>query len=120
MDEQFDFVIVGAGGGSVPAALVLKDQGKSVCIIEKQGCFGGTSAYSGGVIWIPDNHIGNPDGTRDSAAMAREYMIVVAGESAGEVQPERRDAYIRGGGGKGPHLSAQGNGVPGCGMAGLS
>lgn len=97
MDEEFDFVIVGAGGGSVPAALVMQDRGHSVCILEKQDCFGGTSAYSGGVIWIPDNPVGNPDGTRDSPEMAREYMIAVAGASAGEVDPARRDAYIRGG-----------------------
>lgn len=96
-DEQFDFVIIGAGGGSVPAALVMNDHGKSVCILEKQACFGGTSAYSGGVIWIPNNHIGNPDGTQDSPELARQYMIAVAGDSAGEVAPERRDAYIRGG-----------------------
>lgn len=96
-EQEFDFVIVGAGGGSVPAALVMTDQGRSVCIVEKQDCFGGTSAYSGGVIWIPDNHIGNPDGTQDSLEKAREYMIAMAGESADEVPAERRDAYIRGG-----------------------
>ena len=97
MEQEYDFVIVGAGGGSVPAALVMKDQGKSVCIVEKQDCFGGTSAYSGGVIWIPNNHIGNPDGTQDSFGNGREYMISVAGKSADEVAPERRDAYVRGG-----------------------
>lgn len=97
MDETFDFVIIGSGGGSVPAALVMQDQGRSVCILEKQDCFGGTSAYSGGVIWIPNNHIGNPDGAHDSPESARQYMIAVAGESAEAVDPLRRDAYIRGG-----------------------
>lgn len=97
MDEDFDFVIVGSGGGAVPAALVMKDQGKSVVILEKQDCFGGTSAYSGGVIWIPNNHIGNPDGTLDSFEKGREYMIAVAGDSADEVSAERRDAYVRAG-----------------------
>lgn len=97
MDHEFDFVIVGSGGGSVPAALVMKDRGYSVAILEKQDCFGGTSAYSGGVIWIPNNHIGNPDGTHDSPEQARDYMVAVAGLSADEVTPERRDAYIRGG-----------------------
>lgn len=97
MEQEFDFVIVGSGGGAVPAALVMKDHGKSAVILEKQDWFGGTSAYSGGVIWIPDNHIGNPDGAKDSLAQARTYMRAVAGSSADEVGPERRDAYIRGG-----------------------
>lgn len=96
-DEQFDFIVVGSGGGSVPAALVMKDQGRSVVILEKLAVFGGTSAYSGGVIWIPDNHISNPDGTQDSLDRARTYMEAVAGASADEVPLERRLAFIRGG-----------------------
>lgn len=106
--QEFDFVIVGSGGGSVPAALVMKDQGKTAVILEKQDCFGGTSAYSGGVIWIPDNHIGNPDGSKDSLEQARTYMIAVAGPSATEVAPERRDAYLRGGAEMVRYLSAKG------------
>lgn len=98
MDQEFDFVIVGSGAGAVPAALVMKDHGKSVIILEKQDCYGGTSAYSGGVIWIPDNPVTNPDGTQDSLEKARTYMRAVAGASADEVPEERRDAYIRGGG----------------------
>jgi 3-oxosteroid 1-dehydrogenase len=54
--QTFDFIVVGSGAASVPASLVMKHQGKSALIIEKQGLIGGTSAYSGGVIWIPNNH----------------------------------------------------------------
>jgi 3-oxosteroid 1-dehydrogenase len=97
MDEEFDFVIVGSGGGSVPAALVMKEQGKRVLIIEKLPVIGGTSVYSGGVIWIPNNHITNPEGSRDSGELSLRYMEAVAGASAAEVAPERRAAYIRGG-----------------------
>lgn len=49
-DEEFDFIIAGSGGGSIPVALVMKEQGRSVVILEKLPVFGGTSAYSGGVI----------------------------------------------------------------------
>lgn len=108
MDEEFDFVIVGSGGGSVPASLLMADRGKSVVILEKQPCFGGTCAYSGGVIWIPDNHVGNPDGTQDSFEQARTYMMAVAGDSAGEVRPERREAFIRGGAEMVRYLADQG------------
>jgi 3-oxosteroid 1-dehydrogenase len=97
MDEEFDFVIVGSGAGSVPAALVMADREKSVVILEKLSSFGGTSTYSGGVIWIPDNPVTNADGSSDSVEQARCYMIAAAGDSAAEVAPERRDAFIRGG-----------------------
>ena len=42
--ETFDFIIVGSGGGSVPAALVMQSYGKSAVIIEKQAVIGGSSA----------------------------------------------------------------------------
>ena len=35
-EETYDFVVVGSGGGSAPAALVMKDAGKRVLIIEKE------------------------------------------------------------------------------------
>lgn len=96
-EEEFDFVIVGSGGGSVPAALVMKDRGKSVVIVEKLPVFGGTTAYSGGVIWIPNNPVGNADGSKDSTERSRIYMEAVAGASAADVLLPRREAYIRGG-----------------------
>lgn len=95
-DHSFDFVIVGSGGGSVPAALVMKAAGKSVVIVEKLPVFGGTTAYSGGVIWAPDNPVYNPDGTNDSPERARTYMEAAAGQSADDVPQARREAYIRG------------------------
>ena len=55
MNETFDFVVVGSGGGSMCAALVLRAAGKSVLILEKTELVGGTTAISGGVMWIPDN-----------------------------------------------------------------
>ena len=53
-DTAYDFIIVGSGGGSVPAALVMQEQGKRPLIIEKQPVIGGSSAFLGGVIWIPE------------------------------------------------------------------
>lgn len=94
-DEEFDFVVVGSGAGSVPAALVMKDAGKSVVILEKLPVFGGTTAYSGGVAWLPDNPVTNSDGSQDSPGQARTYMEAAAGASAAEVPFERRDGYIR-------------------------
>ena len=54
-DEFHDFVVVGSGGGSMCAGLVMRSSGKSVLILEKTGLVGGTTARSGGVMWIPNN-----------------------------------------------------------------
>ncbi|MEO6717023.1 MAG: FAD-binding protein [Novosphingobium sp.] len=94
--NEFDFVVVGSGGGSVPAALVMHEAGKRVLIIEKQSKIGGTSAFSGGVIWIPNNHHVNDEGGGDSHERSRTYLDGLIGETGGPgASPERRDAYIR-------------------------
>lgn len=93
--EEFDFVIVGSGAGSIPAALVVQEQGKSAVIIEKQTVVGGTSAYSGGVIWMPDNDHVNASGTRDSQGRARSYVDATVGDPLPSSSPARRDAWVR-------------------------
>lgn len=93
--EEFDFIVVGSGGGSVPAALVMHEAGKRVLIVEKQAKIGGTSAFSGGVIWIPNNHILNDEGGGDSYERSRAYLDGLIGEVGAASSPERRDAYIR-------------------------
>jgi 3-oxosteroid 1-dehydrogenase len=94
-EETYDFVIVGSGGGSAPAALVMKDAGKRVLIIEKEPQIGGTSAFSGGIIWIPDNHVGKANHDGDSFELSRTYMDAVIGPESRASTKERRDAYVR-------------------------
>ena len=79
-DETFDFVVVGSGGGSMAAALVARQAGKSVLILEKTALIGGTTARSGGVMWIPNNRFMKRDGVPDSAEMAMEYLDDAVGD----------------------------------------
>ena len=65
-DEMVDLVVVGSGGGSMCAGLLMRSAGKSVLILEKTGLVGGTTARSGGVMWIPDNPFMRRDGVDDS------------------------------------------------------
>ena len=51
----WDVIVVGSGAGALTSALRAQDQGLSVLVIEKSDKFGGTSALSGGGIWIPMN-----------------------------------------------------------------
>ena len=94
-EESYDFIIVGSGGGSAPAALVMHEAGKRVLIIEKEPMIGGTSAFSGGVIWIPNNHITNEGGAGDSHERSRTYLDSVIGNVGPASTPARRDAFIR-------------------------
>ena len=73
-DESYDFIVVGSGGGSMCCALTLRNGGKSVLILEKTPLIGGTTARSGGVMWIPNNRFMKRDGiadSRDQATSAR-------------------------------------------------
>ena len=54
-DEVFDWVVVGSGAGSMVSALVMRQAGHAVAILEKTPYVGGTTAKSGGVMWIPNN-----------------------------------------------------------------
>ena len=93
--EEFDFIIVGSGGGSTPAALLMHAQGKRVLIVEKSELIGGTSAYSGGVIWIPNNPILNEEGGNDSHERCREYLDGLIGPFTPSSTEAKRDAWIR-------------------------
>lgn len=96
-DETFDFVVVGSGGGSMCAALVARQAGKSVAILEKTDLVGGSTAKAGGVMWIPNNIFMQKAGIPDSNAEATAYLDATVGvhsDSPGAT-PERRAAYIR-------------------------
>jgi 3-oxosteroid 1-dehydrogenase len=96
-DEVRDFVVVGSGGGSMCAGLVLRAGGKDVLVLEKTDLIGGTTARSGGVMWIPNNRFMQRDGVEDSFEKASAYLDAVVGDH--DDQPgatrERRNVYLR-------------------------
>ncbi|QDK32915.1 FAD-binding protein [Sphingomonas sp. IC081] len=94
-DETFDWVVVGSGAGSMASALLMKQAGKSVVILEKAPWVGGTTAKSGGVMWIPNNRFMAPG--EDSFERACEYLdaAVPDGEDSPGTSPERRRTYAR-------------------------
>ncbi|GAB7551698.1 FAD-dependent oxidoreductase [Novosphingobium sp. 11B] len=56
-DLEADVVVLGSGGAAMTAAIAAHDFGaKDVVILEKTGMVGGTTAMSGGMLWIPGNH----------------------------------------------------------------
>lgn len=98
-DETRDFVVVGSGGGSMCAALVMRCAARDVLVLEKTDLIGGTTARSGGVMWIPDNPFMARDGVEDSFEKASKYLDAVVGDHADQpgASRERRTAYLRAG-----------------------
>ena len=97
-DEIHDFVVAGSGGGSMAAGLYLKSIGKDPVILEKTDKIGGSTAMSGGVLWIPANPLMIREGIPDSIERGRRYMDATVGMDAGpSASPARKDAYLRSG-----------------------
>lgn len=96
MNETFDFIVVGSGGGALCAALVARTAGKSVLILEKASLVGGTTAISGGVMWIPNNRFMKAEGVPDSRDDALAYLDTVVGDNPNMpgASRERRVKYV--------------------------
>lgn len=90
-EETFDLVIVGSGCASVTAALAAKSLGGSALIIEKQALFGGSSAYSGGILWIPNNPLLDDD----TEEASRVYLNAIVGEPGKASPMLKREAFLR-------------------------
>lgn len=94
MDEIFDVVVIGSGAAGAMAALRAADLGLSVVIAEKAHKFGGTSATSGGVMWVPHHGLndGSPgSGGNDSREEALRYLRSII---KADVRQDRLEAYV--------------------------
>ncbi len=91
-DQEYDVVVVGSGGGGMTAALVAQGHGLKAVVVEKSDKYGGTSAVSGGGIWIPCNDDIARTGGSDSFDEALTYLKGLIGD---EVPQERLEAYLR-------------------------
>jgi 3-oxosteroid 1-dehydrogenase len=109
-DYTTDAVVVGSGGGGLCGALVARDRGLDVLVLEKAAHIGGSTGMSGGLVWIPNNPLMRAAGVSDSEEDALAYLDAVAGDAGPASSPERRRALVT----EGPRLVAflQGLGLP--------
>lgn len=91
-ERTVDLLIVGSGAAALSAGCVAAQQGKKILIIEKTGYLGGTSATSGGGVWIPCSDTAAAMGQVDSEEEAYSYLRALAGDG---VSNERILAYVR-------------------------
>ncbi|MEM7428835.1 MAG: FAD-dependent oxidoreductase [Pseudomonadota bacterium] len=90
-DKCVDVLVAGSGAAGFAAALTARKAGLSVLMVEKEAVFGGTTAYSAGVVWIPMNHHARAAGIDDSREDALAYMADQAGNY---FDLARAEAYV--------------------------
>ena len=86
-----DVVVLGTGAAGLVAALAAHDQGADVGLYEKGAVVGGTTALSGGIVWIPNNHHAAAAGLSDSRDDALAYLDSL---SLGAIDPALAAALI--------------------------
>lgn len=89
--EEFDVVVVGSGAAGMTAALRAAHSGLSTVVVEKAAAFGGSTARSGGGVWVPGNDALRRAGVADTPEEARDYLRTIVGDVA---DPDRIDAYL--------------------------
>ena len=89
-DHDVDVVVLGSGGAALAAALTAAVNGASVAVYEKAATVGGTTAVSGGVVWIPA-HNRSPDGelTVDDA------LSYLRAQALGSMDDALVDTFVR-------------------------
>jgi len=90
-DHSVDLLIVGSGASAMSAALMAYDLGGAPLLIEKTDRYGGSSAMSGGGMWVPNNHLMADAGVEDTPEDAWNYLKTA---TAGVVPDERLRAYL--------------------------
>ncbi len=91
---EFDVIVIGSGAGGLSAAVTAKKLGLSVLVLEKEPFIGGTTARSGGVLWIPGNPHSRALGLQDSHDAARTYL---RHELGAHFDAARVDAFLENG-----------------------
>ena len=93
-DHEVDALVIGSGAAGLTAALTAKAMGLDTVLIEKTKYYGGTTSFSGGGLWIPNNPVLQRDGMRDTPEEARRYLDEVLALWGDDVSPARREAFL--------------------------
>ncbi|MCA0044879.1 FAD-dependent oxidoreductase [Celeribacter litoreus] len=89
-----DVLIVGSGAAALCAAITAREAGLDVLVAEKTEVFGGTSAWSGGWLWIPQNPLAERAGIVEDPEAPRRYLRALLGN---RIQDPRIEAFLHNG-----------------------
>ncbi len=89
--EQYDLVVIGSGAGGMSAALAAADAGLRTVVFEKSPSFGGSTALSGGGMWIPGNEVLVEHGVPDTRERILTYLAHTVGD---DVPQARQEAFV--------------------------
>lgn len=92
--HSVDVIVLGTGAAGLTAAITAHEHGASVAVFEKADQVGGTSAWSGGMLWLPANPVAADAGVEDTR---EEGLTYLNGLSNGTIDPELAAAFIDGG-----------------------
>ena len=73
-ETDYDVVVVGTGASGMSAAVTAAYEGLKVLVVEKASVYGGTTARSGGWLWIPGTKLATEQGIAEPAGAARKYL----------------------------------------------
>ena len=99
-NTSVDLLVVGSGAGALAAALTAAAAGRKVLVIEKMPALGGTSAMSGGALWIPCNSVMREAGIEDNEADAWKYFDTLIGDVGIATSQARKKTFL----GAGPRM----------------
>ena len=91
---EVDVLVVGTGASGMSTAVTAAHHGLQVLVVEKEPMFGGTTARSGGWLWVPGTHLAKEQGIEEPAGAAKAYLKDQAGTHFDE---QRVDAFIENG-----------------------
>lgn len=89
-EHEVDLLVLGSGAGGMATAISAAHQGLDTLVVEKAPAFGGSTALSGGGVWIPNNPVLRREGVEDTRESVLEYLEGVTG---GEVSRARLEAF---------------------------
>lgn len=95
-DYETDFLVVGSGAAGMSAAITAHKNGLDVIITESQAYWGGTTAISGGGLWMPNNALSKEAGVDDSPETTFDYLNETVGNPGVWTSDARKWAFING------------------------
>ncbi|WP_399679191.1 FAD-dependent oxidoreductase [Xenophilus sp.] len=93
-ETEYDVLVVGTGASGMAAAVTAAHEGLKVLVVEKAPVYGGTTARSGGWLWIPGTRLAKEQGIEEPAGAARAYL---QHEATTHFDAARVDAFIENG-----------------------